>query len=313
MEKYDFTIIIPHYNTPDLLMRCLASIPVREYIQVIVIDDCSPNSDDYLERYPELHRPYLEYYKTPHGGSAGRARNVGLEHAKGRWLIFMDADDLFVDNMEAILMESVNRSEDILFYNYKSVYNNDINKEAHRNFFKPYFSAIKYKENLFRYNFDPLWGKIIKRDMVEKRKIKFDECRYGNDLAFSFKCGVYAEAISIIDKPLFIITEREGSLSSSDFSKEKISINECVDRLEGGLRIQQFLIDHKLKINKNSYILRSEIFLKEYPMTFIKYYFFNILIKYPKIGYKLPFLLVTRTCLKPIKQLLRFVYKKKLE
>lgn len=35
-------------------MRCLASIPVREDIQVIVIDDCSPGADKYLETYPEL-------------------------------------------------------------------------------------------------------------------------------------------------------------------------------------------------------------------------------------------------------------------
>lgn len=289
-------------------MRCLASIPVREDIQVIVIDDCSPGADKYLETYPELRRPYLEYYSTSHGGSAGRARNVGLDHAKGNWLIFMDADDLFVNNMEEILLEALNRSEDILFYNYISVYNDNLSKEAHRNYFKHYFSAKKNKEALFRYNLDPLWGKIIKRDMVKKRMIKFDECRYGNDLAFSFKCGVYADKISIIDKPFFVITEREGSLSSSDFSKTKISRDECVDRLEGGLRIQKFIIDNNLKVTKNSYIARSEIFFKEYPIFFLRYYFFNILTKYPMIGCKLPFLLGKKLLVNIIVKLLRLAH-----
>ena len=38
-----FSIIIPHYDIPDLLMRCLKSIPVSEDIQVIVVDDNSPD------------------------------------------------------------------------------------------------------------------------------------------------------------------------------------------------------------------------------------------------------------------------------
>ena len=84
MKDINYTIIIPHYNIPDLLMRCLKSIPVREDIQVIVVDDCSPDANRYLKDYPELSRPYLEYYSTPQGGSAGRARNVGLNHAKGK-------------------------------------------------------------------------------------------------------------------------------------------------------------------------------------------------------------------------------------
>ena len=37
MQNIDYSIIIPHYNSPDLLMRCLASIPVKENIQVVVI------------------------------------------------------------------------------------------------------------------------------------------------------------------------------------------------------------------------------------------------------------------------------------
>lgn len=72
-DNYNYTVIIPHYNIPDFLMRCLESIPVRKDIQVIVIDDCSPGVSEYLLKYPQLSRPYLEYYSTPIGGSAGRA------------------------------------------------------------------------------------------------------------------------------------------------------------------------------------------------------------------------------------------------
>lgn len=55
-----FSIIIPHYDIPDLLMRCLESIPVSEDIQVIVVDDNSADADTYLDRYPELSRPLFK-------------------------------------------------------------------------------------------------------------------------------------------------------------------------------------------------------------------------------------------------------------
>ena len=55
-----FSIIIPHKGIPDLLMRCLRSIPVSEDIQVIVVDDNSADADTYLDRYLELSRPLFK-------------------------------------------------------------------------------------------------------------------------------------------------------------------------------------------------------------------------------------------------------------
>ena len=128
MEKnvINYSIIIPHYNIPELLIRCLKSIPVREDIQVIVVDDCSPDADTYMSRFPELSRPNLEFYSTQKGGSAGRARNVGLDHAKGKWLIFADADDYFTDKLDFFLKECVNCEEDIIYFDFKLRQNSSI-------------------------------------------------------------------------------------------------------------------------------------------------------------------------------------------
>lgn len=54
-----FSIIIPQYNNPDLLIRCLKSIPVSEDIQVIVLDDNNPDADTYRESYSEQSLFYL--------------------------------------------------------------------------------------------------------------------------------------------------------------------------------------------------------------------------------------------------------------
>ena len=116
-----FSIIIPHKEIPDLLMRCLRSIPVSEDIQVIVVDDNSADADTYLDKYPELSRPYLEFIRTTKGGGAGYARNVGLDRAKGKWLLFADADDFFTDNLYDIITKYQNHQVDMILFKADSI------------------------------------------------------------------------------------------------------------------------------------------------------------------------------------------------
>jgi glycosyltransferase involved in cell wall biosynthesis len=91
----DYTIIIPHYNIPRLLRRLLRTIPQREDLQVIVVDDCSPK--EALDEMAVLQTEFqnVEWYSTGTNGGGGKARNIGLQHAKGKYLIFADADDFF--------------------------------------------------------------------------------------------------------------------------------------------------------------------------------------------------------------------------
>lgn len=274
-----FSVIIPHYNIPDLLMRCLGSIPTREDIQVIVVDDCSPDFESYKSKYSTLSRPYLELYRTPIGGSAGRARNIGIEKAKGEWLIFLDADDLFVENVENLLNDAVGRNEDVLFFSYKSVYSDDLNKPAGRNFYFETFQRYKETgdESELRYKFEALWGKIIKRSLVDDHHIRFDETRYGNDVNFSAQCGLYANSIKVFDQELFIITQREGSLASSQFKECTRSYEEMYSRTWVSTRMINLL--HKVYPQcKETWMGLS--FLKNYPIKSIPY-LLSVFLRHP--------------------------------
>lgn len=96
MIKY--TIIIPHHNIPELLKRCIDSIPNNPEIQIIVVDDNSKDGDNYLKKYSFLNRDNLLFISTKEGRGAGYARNIGLSKARGKWLLFADADDFFTNN-----------------------------------------------------------------------------------------------------------------------------------------------------------------------------------------------------------------------
>ena len=270
MLQPNISIVIPHYNIPQLLIRCINSIPIREDIQVIVVDDCSNRADKYIETYPELSRPFLEFYTTPKGGSAGRARNVGIEHAKGIWLTFIDADDLFVCDVDKLFDKYKDCSEDILYFQSKSVMCDDVNKSSDRNIFLYHFDHY-FKtgdDKPLRYEFDAPWGKLVKKKLIDQYHIRFDEVRYSNDTFFSAAIGVYAKTVKVINEVLYIVTERHGSLTSI---KNK-SLEEWLIRYYSALKVQMFFDEHQIRYRRYAFVdLLQNLWKSNKKISFIEF------------------------------------------
>ena len=210
----NYSIIIPHYNIPDLLARCLRSIPERDDLQVIVVDDNSPRQETFLSTIPELSRKNVEFYVTKDGLGAGHARNVGLSHATGKWLVFSDSDDFFVEDFSEILDEYVNDPHDILYFNIKSCDCYDTNKlypDGNKNNIFNKYRETGY-DLYFRVCYTEPWGKIIRRSVVEDNAIEFQETKAHNDLLFAVKTGLLARDVAVIDRPFYWYVIREGSL-----------------------------------------------------------------------------------------------------
>lgn len=240
-----YTIIIPHYDIPDLLMRCLRSIPVREDVQVIVVDDCSPGAETYLERYPELSSPYLEFYHTPQGGSAGRARNVGLEHARGRWLMFADADDFFDAALPQLFDVYAQRDEDLIYFRTRSVLSDDITQAARRSEWLDVlwedYARIRDPRMLCG-RCPVLWGKLFRRELVEQYHIRCDVTRYSNDFWFSANASLRARKVAVVDAVLYVATVRTGSLANNMNAKP----GELAERAEVCFRVEALLLANGL-------------------------------------------------------------------
>ena len=116
MKTIKFSVIVPHHNTPRLLIRLLDSIPDRQDIQVIVVDD---NSDIPIQEWDTLKKQIhsnVSVKLTKEGKGAGYARNVGLSLAKGEWLMFADADDYYAPDTFNIIENNLNDTIDILYY-----------------------------------------------------------------------------------------------------------------------------------------------------------------------------------------------------
>ncbi len=247
----DYSIIIPHKNIPKLLQRCLDSIPLRDDLEVIVVDDNSDPSIVDFCHFPGLNRPDTSVYFDKSGKGAGRARNIGLQHAQGKWLLFADADDYFNYCVRDILDEYREDNSDIIFFSASSVdsetYTNVGRADYIKSFISTYFENKQKGEILLRYDHGAPWSKLIKRKLVCSHKISFQETLQHNDTRFSYLIGYLGRNIKVDRRAIYCLTNRSMSITNT-FSPDKY-----VDRVQVLCERYAFLRDHDIPLD-NKYL-----------------------------------------------------------
>lgn len=236
MIKY--SIIIPHKNSFNKLLILLETIPKSGSFQIIIVDDNSnENEKNKLINYCFHDNCTIVY--NPISEGAGKARNIALNIALGKWIVFADADDLFSENINSLLDTYFNVEDDIIYFGTSSVYSGTkklaYRHERYMNLVNDYIHDYNKCDSL-KYFFTPPWSKMVKRDLIEKHQIYFEEIIASNDMLFSLKCAYFARSISANCEVLYIITVSPGSLTSN-FSKEYFWV-----KFNATLRANQFLV-----------------------------------------------------------------------
>lgn len=114
LRDVQVTVVIPTYNADHLIASCLGSIPDDPRIEIIVVDDGS--TADSLERLKALllHHDRCRLIEAPHRGP-GSARQEGVDSASGRFVCFVDADDLVrPDGFSTAVSVAVGMDPDLL-------------------------------------------------------------------------------------------------------------------------------------------------------------------------------------------------------
>lgn len=181
-----------------MLQRCLYSIPVRDDVQVIVVDDNSDADRVDFEYFPQWKGENYEYYLTKVGRGAGYARNVGLEHAIGKWVLFVDADDFLLPAANYVFDSYLNSEADVVFFKPQAVMADDLTTNSHRadvycRLIDGYYNDGDEARLRSRW-FSP-WSKIIRQSIIKDNNIWFDEIQYSNDAMYSSTIQVKARRI----------------------------------------------------------------------------------------------------------------------
>lgn len=218
MKSHKLSIIIPHYNSSDLLEKLLSTIPKNKNIEIMVIDDKSDITHiNYILNLQEVFDfIFLRNYTDIK--SAGTCRNIALSHATGKWVMFADADDYFIDNFYDSVSKFFDSANDVVFFMSTSIYL-DTGEEAKRhipfnNILKKYINDQSLNNELaLRYSIPNPICKMIRKKFILENNIKFDEVIASNDVMFSTKVGFYMRKFEISESVLYVITTNFGSLT----------------------------------------------------------------------------------------------------
>ena len=231
---YKISIVIPVYNSEKYLEYLLKSIMNQtlgfENIQVIMVDDCSKDSSrKIIEMYEKKYNNLIGIYLNKNGKVAGKARNEGLKHASGKYVMFADADDFLPEtSMEVLYNNIVEKKADFIVANYINA------TEEGKIWGKPIFNTDKYKEmemkiTDYQKSFFLLNGsscnKIYSRKFINDNKIKFLEGVPAEDAFFVNSCFIKAKRVFYIPDIVYFYRQRNkntnGGSASVSFSRNR--------------------------------------------------------------------------------------------
>ena len=215
MNEPQFSIIIPHHDAPIQLQRLLESVPWMLQPEVIVVDDVSTDENRQAAKACAEASGAQWYEVCRH--TAGAARNEGLRHALGQWLVFADADDYFTPQARTLLQEMAGADADIIYFNVISAWS-DSGRPAYRDRQVKRLIERCHREHslmpLAALHTNP-WGKMIRRSLVEEEGIRFEEIAAANDAMFSVKTGIKARKRLLRDEAVYCITVDNRSMTSN--------------------------------------------------------------------------------------------------
>ncbi len=149
--NYKLTVIIPVYNQEQLVIRAIESIPKREDIEIIVIDDDSKDNTwlnliDYRENQRDLFNLIL--LRNEKNMGVAYTVNKGLDYARGEYVVLLGSDDYFITEMVNGIMEVYLNGTDLVYFNLET---NDgtifrVDKESSRN---NYVGSVKFMKRSF--------------------------------------------------------------------------------------------------------------------------------------------------------------------
>jgi len=222
MDVPSVSIIIPVYNAQKTIEHTLNSLQKQTLndIEVLIIDDCS--TDDTSRIISEIIKTdtRIKYFCLEKNSGPGIARNLGLKEAKGKYIGFMDADDIVEENMfEQLYINS--DDADIVISGYADAVPAGGQKPSILSYAKPekdvllidrqeILKSLIYldKNRLFAF----LWNKLYKKEILDNKL--FSEKRLNED--YCFNCLVWQDlsSLKMINKSLYYyIDHSNGSLS----------------------------------------------------------------------------------------------------
>ena len=215
------SIVIPVYNVEDYIKRTLDNIfnQTEKDFEVIVVDDGS------TDKSIEIAKKYdVKIIKTKHV-SVSEARNIGVKHAKGEYLIFLDSDDYWDKDLLKELSKSMNNNPDLIRFQARTVTDEGVKTD-----YKEIEFYDKTGEEAFEiisgfHYIESVWIYAIKRSYYLKEKFAFKKGTIHEDFGLTPLIIIKAKTVNCINYIGYNYYRRSGSIMNTpdyEWTKRKV-------------------------------------------------------------------------------------------
>ena len=247
------SVVVPIYNVETLLRRALDSIlsqTCKDWEAILVDDGSTDSSGRIAEEYAESDRRFQVIHKA--NGGQSEARNVGLQHARGEFLLFLDADDFLHPQLMELCLHAILRDNcDLACFTYDRVYRTIalVKQFLHLDAPKPHYKFYEQPpcvvtDNIFAYateysrprDIDSRWA--VKHCQVWRcmyktyavRDIQFIPGIIYEDFPWWSEVLLRVGRCTILNLPLyFYCPNRKSDILSSDETRKTESLKQAIE------------------------------------------------------------------------------------
>ena len=231
IQQIKVSVIIPVYNVGNYLDRCLKSVlgQTERNIEILCIDDCSTdNSFNILKNYAKTDER-IHIFKNQHNFGQAYSRNIGLDAAKGEFIIFVDSDD-YIDNraVEEMYDIAIRRKLDLLFCDAKIIQEYKETQATHLRRFRKAVYTDETGAVLFHHMvqhqdmFGNVWGVLYRTAFLKENHLRFIEGILHEDVPFIYKSTILSRKAGCANHTYYYYVERNNSTMRSDNIEQRL-------------------------------------------------------------------------------------------
>lgn len=239
------SIVLPIYNVEQYLCLCLNSVCGQTYknVEIILVDDGSTDSSSSIcDEYANKDKRIKVIHKC--NGGLSDARNAGLKIANGKYIAFIDSDDIIsthmIENLYNACVESGSKISVCKFIYFNGLICEDEVLNPSNTFVisgKQYIEMVyKGKGEMFAFT---AWNKLYDKSLFDLNNIKYPINKYYEDTEVTNKLFYMSDKVVCIEDALYFYRIREGSITS------KFTVKHCIDGIETDLNTIQFFAEEK--------------------------------------------------------------------
>lgn len=218
MIRYSF--LIPFWNLEHwMLQRMIDSIPHRDDVEILLLDNASDNVDK--EHFPGLDDANTRVIFQTERKSVGYCRNYLIEQAKGEWIIFADADDLFfTEELERLMDMNETEGYDLIYWGLQQLFPDGSVIDDSLGYHGEGIQPMTDKTYAMAHKYESPHKMVLKSLLINHPEVRFDDILIFEDNAYSVGLLLNAQRVGVYPPMIYQYIRRGTSTLGKTWSSE---------------------------------------------------------------------------------------------